>query len=95
LHVRGHAAGLKDSELRDYVTSPNNLERIAKPKRADDTGNGLWEVLNRIQENTIRGAGTLYYGADGKYHQVKGLTAIGPSLKANQALWNYADKLAA
>ena len=38
----------------DYVDSVN-IDELLKPTRVEDSGNGLWEVYNVVQEKVVHG----------------------------------------
>lgn len=62
---------------------------LLAPRRTDDAGDTLWHVLNRVQENLVKGglAGT---SPKGRRSYTSELTGIDSSMTANKAVWNTA-----
>jgi len=50
----------------------------------------VWNILNRVQENTIKG---FRYFSYGKIHKVRSVKSLDSDLKINQALWKHAESL--
>lgn len=81
-----------------------SADRLLAPRRIDDKANDLWTVLNRIQENTLKGGvcGFIpqHVNAEDQVvparrvrsREVKG---IDQNIKLNQGLWEEAEKIAA
>jgi hypothetical protein len=66
-------------------------EQLLVPKRVEDRKDDLFSVLNRIQENVIRGGIKLWdKGRRVRTREVKG---IDQSVKLNKAVWNYGEHL--
>lgn len=60
---------------------------IAKPRRKEDEGNGLWEVFNRVQENIIAGGITIEKSESiKKARKIKGTTHSYIASKINAGL---------
>lgn len=84
----------RPEDSRDAPITPAALT-IAR--RNDDTGNDLWSVFNRVQENVVRGgiAGVTVNGR-GKMRKltVRGLRSVDSELSANRALFDLARRTA-
>lgn len=39
----------------DNTFDETAINQVLEPQRSEDTGNGLWEVFNRVQENIVEG----------------------------------------
>lgn len=75
---------------------------LLQPHRREDTGDNLWSVFNRIQENTVRGGvvprdgnGYRLRGTNGRrIGRTRAVTGINENVKLNRALWSLAEKMA-
>jgi hypothetical protein len=71
---------------------------ILQAQRAEDTGNSLWKVYNRTQENLMRGGVGYSQAPAGRvrrsYRRTKPLAAPARVLQFNQALWDLAHEFA-
>lgn len=74
----------------DFDTSP-----LLASRRADDEGDSLWLVFNRIQENLMRGGVSIQHET-GQHRSAitRGITHIRRSIDINLDLWQLATKLA-
>src|SRR5579864_1583703 len=63
-----------------------------RARRREDTGNDLYTVFNRVQENAIKG-GLRRYDAEGERHTTRAITEIDQSVKVNKLLYSFAEKL--
>lgn len=97
LKIRARVAGLNENEIQAVLAYRNgmNAALLNRAKRREDQGNGLWETLNRVQENTLKYSGIQYLGSDEKFHRFGAVTNIQNNTKINQELWELAEKLAA
>ncbi len=72
------------------------MEHLLKPRREADTNNDLFSVMNRIQENVIRG-GVKAWGRNqqNRMRQVTTREVKGndQTVWLNRALWNAAETL--
>ncbi len=86
-----HAAlALKfDTEL---APSPVTESQILAPRRAADTAGDMWTVLNRTQENLIRG-GLRGRTATGGRTTTRPVQGIDQNIKLNRALWLLAEEM--
>jgi hypothetical protein len=63
-------------------------------RRVEDGGDDLWTVLNRVQENVIRG-GLSRRSASGRLMKTRGITAIREDVRINSGLWDIATEFLA
>lgn len=80
-------------KLRYPEHAPFAAEQLLHIRRADDAANNLWTVLNRIQENLMKG------GLEGQSPRGRKLTSkpierISRDVELNRRLWDMAEALA-
>jgi len=63
---------------------------LLAPRRVEDQGDTVWQVLNRVQENIIRGGVSIPAITDRRATQLRGITHIGRDANVNQKLWALA-----
>ncbi len=82
--------------LRFPGRSDHGMEpaRLLVPRRAEDAGDDAWHVLNRLQENALRG-GILRRSASNRLVRTRAVNAIRDDLRINSGLWDYAQSLVA
>jgi hypothetical protein len=80
--------GLRALELRGGAG--DDPHTVLQGRRAEDNGNDLWRVFNRIQENVIRGGG-IYRSTDGRYLRVKAVGSATRDFQLNTGLWSIAE----
>ena len=73
------------------------LSHLLAPRRQADTNNDLFSVMNRIQENVIRG-GIRTWGRHPQTRALRHITTrevkgIDQTVSLNRALWNAAESL--
>lgn len=68
---------------------------LLEQRRAEDKGNSVWKVFNRVQENVMRGGITFQSRASGRQFSTRGLSHIGRTIDFNKELWQLAEKAAA
>ena len=80
------ASEIRNPNLSKSLTA--GIEDILSVSRAEDEGNDLWKVYNRIQENLINGN----YEIKTKKGSRKGssIKSIDNGIKINEGLWNLA-----
>jgi len=61
-------------------------------RRVDDLGNDLWSVLNKVQENLLRG-GLTRLAPSGRRSRTRRITSIGEDLRINSRLWDLAEEV--
>lgn len=74
---------------------PERLLRIRRSadRPADNGTRTLWQTLNTVQENLIRG-GILGRGSNGYYRRTRAIKSIDKDVNLNRKLWNIADEMA-
>ena len=82
------AARLRWGESRPAGLDHNNL---LIGRRFEDAGDSLWAVLNRIQENVIKGGVNL--NRVGRQSSTRVLRSVGDDARINAKLWEAADAL--
>jgi hypothetical protein len=83
------ALALRYPELAQSGMEPSQLLTC---RRIEDAANDLWTVLNRVQENLIRG-GLSRRSASGRLMRTRGITAIREDIRVNSGLWDIATEL--
>jgi hypothetical protein len=63
--------------------------QLLQCRRPEDAGCDLWTVINRIQENTLRG-GLVRRSARGRLVRTRGISAIRQEVRLNTGLWQAA-----
>ena len=61
-------------------------------RRVDDAGADLWSVLNRVQENLMRG-GLSRRSASGRLTRTRRISSIREDVRINSGLWDLASGL--
>jgi ribosomal protein S19E (S16A) len=61
-------------------------------RRAEDDGRTIWQVLNRLQENAIKG-GYVTTNANGRQVSARGITSATRDLDFNQKLWDLGARI--
>jgi len=71
-------------------------QQLLSVRRYDDNGKDLWTVLNRIQENVIKGGlrGQRESSADRRM-RTRGVKSIDNLISLNQEMWASAERMAA
>jgi hypothetical protein len=80
----------------DMALAPVGVDKLLQPRRTEDTGNDLWNVYNRVQENLIRGGQRDYSRRreNGTRHQqTRAVTGLDENIRLNKALWQIAEAL--
>ena len=69
-------------------------ETLLKAWRPEDEGASLWNTLNRLQENLIRGGvSDARRDRRGKLRSVRMLRGIDSKVSLNKALWGLAERV--
>ena len=92
LAVEAHSNRFEDSPLAARVQAQDLL----RVRRYDDYGMDLWTVLNRIQENVIKGGvrGIRLSSADRRV-RTREVKSIDNIINLNQQMWASAERMAA
>lgn len=77
---------LRYPDATDTGMAPSQLLRC---RRVEDAGSDLWSVLNRCQENLLRG-GLNRRSPQGRLVRTRGITAIRRNLSLNEQIWDVA-----
>ncbi|MEO5712581.1 MAG: DUF932 domain-containing protein [Luteolibacter sp.] len=83
----------------DDAESPIRLDQVLAPRRREDSESNLWNVLNRTQENLIRG-GVNYVQRDANgqrvaRRQTREIRGVDQNTTLNRALWTLAEEMKA
>jgi hypothetical protein len=79
----------------DIASSGMEPSRLLTCRRPEDVGDDLWSVMNRVQENLLRG-GISRRSATGRLTRTRRITSIREDVRLNSQLWDLArDVLAA
>jgi hypothetical protein len=70
-----------------------DASEVLRVRRAEDDGDSLWAVFNRVQENTVRG-GIEGLASTGRRAVARPLSEIGHNTKFNADLWRLAEEFA-
>ena len=90
-----HSFAKQAAEIRfgEHSAKSYQPESLLAVQRPEDKGNTLWQVFNRVQENTMRG-GVVGENANRRVVRSRAMTAINPSIEYNSRLWNLASTYA-
>lgn len=72
--------------------SPVEADQLLKVRRYDDATNTLWNTLQRVQENFIKG-GLRGTGTTGKRTTTRAIKSVTEDVRLNKALWMLAETL--
>lgn len=78
----------------DIASSGMQPSALLNCRRTQDVGDDLWNILNRVQENLLRG-GMSRRSATGRLTRMRGITAIRQEVRINSGLWKLAHELLA
>jgi hypothetical protein len=91
LRFAQHALLLRYPSL---ALAPVEAETLLKAWRPEDEGASLWNTLNRVQENLIRGGvSDARRDRRGKLRSVRMLRGIDSKVSLNKALWGLAERV--
>ncbi len=91
IEFAGQALGLRFEDTAQAGMPPSALLAV---RRTDDAGNDLWSVLNRVQENLLRG-GLSRRSATGRLTRTRRISSIREDVRINSGLWDLASGLLA
>lgn len=72
--------------------APVTARQLLDARRPDDLGNSLWNTLQRVQENVIRG-GLAGRSAQGRKLRTRPVASIDRDVSLNRALWTLAEEM--
>lgn len=75
-----------------HQPAPVTARQLIDARRSDDLGNSLWNTLQRVQENVIRG-GLAGRSAQGRKLQTRPVASIDRSVSLNRGLWTLAEEM--
>lgn len=79
--------------------APVTSSQVLRPRRSEDTRPALWETMNRVQENIIRGGlSGVTRNAAGRVvgrRQTRPINGIDQNVGINRALWTLAQEMQA
>lgn len=87
----GQALGLRFEDATQAGMQPSALLAV---RRVDDAGSDLWSVLNRVQENLLRG-GLSRRSVTGRLTRTRRISSIREDVRINSGLWDLASGLLA
>jgi uncharacterized small protein (DUF1192 family) len=61
-------------------------------RRVEDLGNDLWSILNKVQENLLRG-GLTRLAPSGRRARTRRITSIREDVRINSRLWDLAEQV--
>ena len=74
--------------------APVEPETLLKARRGEDEGTDLWNSMNRVQENLLRGGvSDCRRDKRGKLRSVRGLRGIDSKVSVNKGLWGLAERV--
>jgi Domain of unknown function (DUF932) len=72
--------------------SPVTAEQLNEARRPEDLGHSLWDALQRVQENVMRG-GQPGRSAQGRRLHTRPVGSIDRGVSLNRALWTLAEEM--
>jgi len=72
--------------------APITAEQLNEARRPEDAGHSLWNLMQRVQENSIRG-GQLGRSAQGRRLHTRPVASIDRGVSLNRALWVLAEEM--
>jgi hypothetical protein len=87
----GKALALRFPEPDKVGMQPS---RLLECRRIDDTGDDLWTVFNRVQENLL-GGGLVRRTESGRLSRTRRITSIREDVRLNSRLWDLAEEVLA
>ena len=72
--------------------APITAEQLNEARRPEDLGHSLWNLLQRVQENSIRG-GQPGRSAQGRRLHTRPVGSIDRGVNLNRALWTLAEEM--
>jgi hypothetical protein len=83
------AEGVLALRYPDAADAGMAASQLLRCRRVEDAGSDLWNLLNRCQENLLRG-GLNRRSAQGRLVRTRGITAIRRNLSLNEQIWDLA-----
>lgn len=79
-------------ELRWGQSAPIEVAQALEVRRTQDLGQDAWTILNRIQENVVRG-GLPGVSKTGKPRHTRTVTNLSENVRINRGVWSLAEAL--
>ncbi|MCW5660086.1 MAG: DUF945 domain-containing protein [Burkholderiaceae bacterium] len=79
-------------ETGGHRPAPVTAEQLNEARRIEDVGHNLWETLQRVSENCLRG-GQPGRSAQGRRHHTRPVGSIDRNVSLNRALWMLAEEM--
>lgn len=79
--------------LKWGTEKPDQAAQLLAPRRAEDEGDSLWAVMNRVQENAVKG-GYRAQDRSGRNMTVHGIKSVDRDREFNLDLWNLTAEIA-
>jgi hypothetical protein len=76
----------------DDAPPPVTAEQLLEARRIEDVGHSLWHVLQRLQENSLRG-GQPGRSASGRRMHTRAVQSIDRGVALNRGLWRLAEEV--
>ncbi|MEO8017861.1 MAG: DUF932 domain-containing protein [Pseudomonadota bacterium] len=78
----------------DLAESGMEPSRLLTCRRSEDVGDDLWSVMNRVQENLLRG-GVSRRSVTGRLTRTRRISSIREDVRLNSGLWDLAREVLA
>jgi hypothetical protein len=92
------AHSLRFADTEGKITTPITAAQLLRPRRSDDAGADLWQTMNRVQENVIKGGlHGVQRGENGRGWRnvtTRPVKGIDQDVKLNRAMWQLAERMA-
>lgn len=90
------ARTLRFGDSEGKVDTPITALQLLKPRRYEDAKPDLWNTMNRVQENVIKGGlhGTRLTNGRRRAVSTRQVKGIDQDVKLNKALWQLAERMA-
>ncbi|QOJ31420.1 MAG: DUF945 domain-containing protein [Gammaproteobacteria bacterium] len=77
--------------FEDIAQAGMQPSALLAPRRVEDVGDDLWRVLNRVQENLLRG-GLSRRSVSGRLTRTRRISSIREDVRINSRLWDLASQ---
>ena len=77
---------------RRGTAGADHADQLLEARRPEDMGHDMWTVLQRVQENAVRG-GQLGRSAKGRRMRTREVASIDRGIGLNRALWVLAEEM--
>ena len=91
LEFASQALAIRYEDISQSGMQPSTL---LAHRRIEDAGDDLWSVLNRVQENLLRG-GITRRSASGRLTRTRRISSIREDVRINGRLWDLASTVLA